>query len=197
MNVELNHQQRWLRRLVVGIVLFTLAGASLIGLGEVIAEPKAATHAHEQPDTSAKASSATATVERGRYLVQIGGCNDCHTPDYGQLAGQKPVDEWLTGWSVGFRGPWGTSYPSNLRLTVRGMSEEQWLSFARAPRLPPMPWFSLRDMTDEDLRSIYRFISDLGPKGERAPTAAAPGQPVSTPYFMFEPRMDQVSAANN
>lgn len=194
MNVELDHRQRWLRRVVVGIVLFTLAGVSLIGLGELIAEPKAATNSAAP---LVKPSSATTSVERGRYLVQIGGCNDCHTPDYGQLAGQKPVDEWLTGWSVGFRGPWGTSYASNLRLTVQGMTEEQWLSFARAPRLPPMPWFSLRDMTDEDLRSIYLFISDLGPKGERMPNAAAPGQPVNTPYIVFEPRMDQVSATSN
>ena len=194
MNVELNHQQRWLRRLVVGIVLFTMAGASLIGLGELIAEPKAATRTDAVPD---KPLSAIASVERGRYLVQIGGCNDCHTPDYGQLAGEKPVEEWLTGWSVGFRGPWGTSYASNLRLSVEGMTEEQWLSFARAPRLPPMPWFNLRDMTDEDLRSIYLFITDLGPKGERMPNAAAPGQSVNTPYIVFEPRMDEVSTARN
>jgi hypothetical protein len=40
---------------------------------------------------------------------------------------------------VGFKGPWGVSYPTNLRLSVQRMSEEQWLTYARAPRLPPMP----------------------------------------------------------
>ena len=38
-----------------------------------------------------------------------------------------------------------------------------------------MPWFNLRDMSDDDLRAMYRFIRELGPKGERAPAAAAPG----------------------
>jgi hypothetical protein len=71
------------------------------------------------------------------------------------------------------------------------MTEDQWLQFARVPRLPPMPWFNLRDMSDADLRSIYSFIRDLGPKGERAPMAAGPGQPVATPFIVFEPRVEQ------
>ena len=30
-------------------------------------------------------------------------------------------------------------------------------------------------MTDSDLRALYRFIPSLGPTGERAPAAVAPG----------------------
>jgi mono/diheme cytochrome c family protein len=130
-------------------------------------------------------------VERGKYLVQIGGCNDCHTPGYGQTGGMIPTSDWLTGLPVGFRGAWGTSYPANLRLTIASMSEDQWLQFTRAPRLPPMPWFNLKAMNDDDLRSIYRFIQALGPKGERVPPAAAPGQPVATPFITFEPTVEQ------
>jgi len=71
------------------------------------------------------------------------------------------------------------------------MSEDQWLQFARAPRLPPMPWFNLKAMNDDDLRSIYRFIRNLGAKGERVPAAAGPGQPVTTPFIVFEPTIEQ------
>ena len=35
---------------------------------------------------------------------------------------------------VGFQGPWGTSYPANLRLTVQSMTETQWVRFARDNR---------------------------------------------------------------
>ena len=128
------------------------------------------------------------SAARGRYLVRIGGCNDCHTPGYGELAGHMPEAQWLTGSDVGFRGPWGTSFPSNLRLTVQHVDEEQWLAFARARRLPPMPWFSLDAMSDNDLRSIYRFIHSLGPTGAAAPTALPPGQQSVTSFIPFVPQ---------
>jgi mono/diheme cytochrome c family protein len=127
-------------------------------------------------------------IERGRYLVGAGGCNDCHTPGYAESAGKLPQTRWLTGSAMGFRGPWGTSYPANLRLYVQGVSEAQWVARVRQPMRPPMPWFNLRDMTDGDLVAMYRFIRALGPAGKPAPSAAAPGVAVSTPYIEFTPK---------
>jgi len=51
-----------------------------------------------------------ATLERGKYLVVVGGCNDCHTPNYPETAGKVPEADWLAGSAVGFQGPWGTTY---------------------------------------------------------------------------------------
>ncbi len=84
------------------------------------------------------ASVATGTVERGKYLVTTGGCNDCHTPwtmgpqgpapDTTKLLSGHPAAfkllapatlqmPWMvagtmtmTGWS----GPWGVSFSANL-----------------------------------------------------------------------------------
>jgi len=137
-----------------------------------------------------------ASVERGRYVVSISGCNDCHTAGYTETGGKIAPADWLTGLPVGFRGPWGVSYPANLRLTVQSVSETEWLRFARAERLPPMPWFNLRDMSDDDLRSVYRFIRTLGPKGVRMPAALAPNSEVATPFIQFTPQnMPAVSQA--
>jgi hypothetical protein len=99
-----------------------------------------------------------------------------------------PQAQWLTGSTVGFQGPWGTTYPANLRLYVQSLDETQWLERVRQPMRPPMPWFSLRDMSDTDLLAIYRFIRSLGPAGEPAPAAAAPGVEVATPYIEFVPK---------
>ncbi len=126
--------------------------------------------------------------EHGRYLVVIGGCNDCHTPGYPEQGGKVPTAEWLTGSPVGFQGPWGTTYPSNLRLLAQEMTEGQWIARARQPMRPPMPWPSLAAMSDSDLRSVYRFIRGLGADGEPAPSYAAPGVQVNTPYFDFVPK---------
>src|SRR5215467_10253278 len=71
-----------------------------------------------------------ADIQRGRYIVQIGGCNDCHTPDYAQTDGKVDEKLWLTGSALGWRGPWGTTYPPNLRLAVQKVTEAQWLKHA-------------------------------------------------------------------
>jgi mono/diheme cytochrome c family protein len=130
-----------------------------------------------------------ASVAHGRYLVSITGCNDCHTPGYAQNGGQAPVSNWLTGSNVGFQGPWGTSYPANLRLTMQSLTEAQWLVYARAERRPPMPWFALKDMSDGDLTDIYRFIRSLGAAGEPAPPAVPPGGKVTTPFIVMKPQI--------
>lgn len=83
---------------------------------------------------------AMTSVERGKYLVNIGGCNDCHTPklmtEKGPvldeallLSGHRqgtviPETDWsliapgkyiLMGQDLGyFVGPWGVSFPANL-----------------------------------------------------------------------------------
>jgi len=137
---------------------------------------------------AAEPSGNHALVDRGRMLTVIGGCNDCHTPGYPEAAGKIPEQERLTGNTVGFQGPWGTSYPVNLRLYVQGLSEKDWLARVRQPMRPPMPWFNLRDTNDRDLIAMYLYLRALGPAGKPAPAATAPGITVSTPYFEFVPK---------
>jgi len=117
------------------------------------------------------------SLERGRYIAQIAGCNDCHTPNYAQSGGRVPEKDWLIGDRLGWRGPWGTTYPANLRMTMARMSEEDWVRVARSAQYrPPMPWFALRDMNETDLRSLYRFVRSLGVAGEPAPAYVPPGK---------------------
>jgi mono/diheme cytochrome c family protein len=135
---------------------------------------------------SPTASSADAPgVARGRYLVRTAGCNDCHTPGYMATAGKVDEAQWLTGDHLGWQGPWGTTYPPNLRLALQRYTLDEWLRAARLPRRPPMPWFALRDMTDEDLSSIYRYIRSLGPAGTEAPAFIPPGQKAPPPVVAF------------
>jgi len=130
---------------------------------------------------------AAQNIDRGRYLVSIGGCNDCHTPGYAQAGERIPERDRLTGDTIGFAGPWGVSYPQNLRLGAAATDEDAWLTRVRAGGLPPMPWFALQAMTDQDLRAVYRYLRFLGAAGARAPAALTPGQAIATPYISFEP----------
>jgi mono/diheme cytochrome c family protein len=125
-------------------------------------------------------------VERGRYLVRIAGCNDCHTPNYPQSGGKVPESEWLTGDALGWRGPWGTTYPTNLRLYMQDLTEEQWVKKGKAlSTRPPMPWFNVRDMSTSDLRALYRYIRHLGPAGKPAPAFVPPDQAPKGPAVQF------------
>lgn len=127
-------------------------------------------------------------VARGRYVVEITGCNDCHTPGYAENGGQLPLNQWLTGNPVGFNGPWGTTFPANLRLLMQNLSEEQWVAKAKTLEArPPMPWFNVRFMSETDQRAVYQFIKSLGPAGEPAPAFVPPEAKPENMYISFVP----------
>lgn len=125
-------------------------------------------------------------IQQGRYVVQTAGCNDCHTPGYGAANGKVDEKLWLTGDSVGWSGPWGTTYASNLRLYMAKHTEASWLRTARSfqPR-PPMPWFNVHAMSERDLRALYHYTRSLGPAGEPAPAYVPPGQKPKGPVIQF------------
>jgi mono/diheme cytochrome c family protein len=131
-------------------------------------------------------TSSRESIEQGRYLVRIAGCNDCHTPGYPEAGGEIPEQQWLVGDRLGWRGPWGTTYPGNLRLYMYKVTEDEWMKAARTTQFrPPMPWFTLHHMREQDLRDLYRFIHSLGPAGEPAPAYLPPGQEPKGPYVLY------------
>jgi mono/diheme cytochrome c family protein len=138
------------------------------------------------PAGAQQAEKVDAAVERGRYVVSIAGCNDCHTPNYAPSGGKVAEKDWLTGDALGWRGPWGTTYAPNLRLSMPQMTEEQWVKKAKTlTTRPPMPWFNLHHMSDADLRAIYRYVRHLGPAGKPAPDYVPPEKTPAGPYVQF------------
>lgn len=128
-------------------------------------------------------------VESGRYLAIVAGCNDCHTDGYLMNEGKVPEEDWLAGSPVGWQGPWGTTYPTNLRLRVQEWTEDQWVETLKTRKgLPPMPWMNVNKMSEEDMRAIYAYIRSLGPKGEHMPLAIGPGEIPKTPYLSLFPQ---------
>jgi mono/diheme cytochrome c family protein len=135
---------------------------------------------------AANASDPRASIERGRYLAKVAGCNDCHTPGYAMSGGNVPEKDWLVGDRLGWQGPWGTTYPANLRINLARMSEDEWVRVAHSAQYrPPMPWFALRDMSEQDLRALHRFVRSLGVAGAPAPAYVPPGQPAQGPVVTF------------
>ncbi len=141
----------------------------------------------DAPAKPATRAVASEQAERGRYLVAIMGCNDCHTQDFRTRGAFKiPENERLTGSTMGWRGPWGTTYPSNLRQYFHLITESQWVAAAKEVQLrPPMHNFSFNAMTDSDVRAMYQYLRHLGPAGAPAPLALPPGKEPPKPYVQF------------
>jgi mono/diheme cytochrome c family protein len=155
--------------------------AALAGCNRAVAPADAET-THPAPAVASAADDAK-LLARGEYMVRIAGCNDCHTPGYAETAGEVPKAQWLVGTPLGWSGPWGTTYPANLRLRLHDMDEAAWLAYsANLHTRPPMPDFAVRTMDENDRRAIYRFVRSLGPAGQPAPAYLPPGTAPRPPY---------------
>lgn len=174
-----------LRDLVAAMVV-----TALLTLGAVACTPApAAPPPHRMSDATPYVA-ASDSVSAGAYLVRVGSCDDCHTVGWPEANGTLPDSMRLMGSSTGFSGPWGTSYPANLRLSVVGVTAEQWVRRMRERTgLPPMPWFSLAHMSDRDMRAIHAYLTALGPKGDPAPAPLPPGVAPTEPTIVFMPVM--------
>ncbi len=136
----------------------------------------------------AQAAPGDVSVDRGKLVSIIGGCNDCHTSGYNESQGQIDPAKALAGTAIGWQGPWGTTYPANIRLKVKDMTEDQFVQYARTFKArPPMPYYNVNAMDESDLRSLYLYIKSLGDPGDPMPDYVPPGEEPKTPYYVAAP----------
>lgn len=83
-------------------------------------------------------------------------------------------------------GEWGASFAANLTSDETGIGnwkEEQFLTAIKKGKykglegsrdlLPPMPWFNYRNLSDEDLKSIFAYLKTVPPVDNVPPTPKA------------------------
>lgn len=134
------------------------------------------------------ASAGEVSAARGAQVAIVGGCHDCHSLGYAESGGKVDPAVALTGTSMGYQGPWGTTYPANLRMVAKKMTQEEFLAFAKTfEARPPMPWFNIHAMDDSDIASLYLYLVSFDDPGKPAPDYVPPGQMPKTPYLVFAP----------
>jgi len=150
-----------------------------------------------RPTTAATAKTArSAQVARGRYLVSIMGCGDCHTP--ASLYGKPDMSRMLSGSELGWKGPWGVSYPRNItpdkETGIGTWTEAQIVrAITRGQRpdgsalLPPMPWPELANLAPADARAIAAYLKTIPAVKHEAPKVIPPDQPATGAYLDFPP----------
>ena len=129
-------------------------------------------------------------VERGKYLVTITGCNDCHTP--GALLGKPDFSRTLGGSDVGFGVPGvGTFVGQNLtpdKDTGLGnwTAEQIVAAITKGERpdgrklFPVMPWPALASLTADDVQAIVAYLKSLPPVKNAVPGPFGPKDVPST-----------------
>lgn len=129
---------------------------------------------------------ADAKTERGKYLVSIGGCNDCHTP--GVFLGKPDFSQRLGGSEVGFEIPGlGVFHGPNLtpdkETGLGNWSTQQIVAAIRTGQRPDgrelapiMPWRGLAVLTDEDALAIAAYLQSLPPVKNKVPGPFGPNE---------------------
>ena len=112
-----------------------------------------------------------AQVARGRYLVTISGCSDCHTP--GALLGAPDMKRYLGGSDVGFSIPGqgvfvGENLTPDKETGLGAWTDEQIIAALRTGKTPDgralspvMPYPALSHLTDGDAQAIVEFLKSL------------------------------------
>ena len=137
-----------------------LCAASMIAGALVFAPPVNADPRDEQ-------------IARGKYLVNLAGCTDCHTPGY--FFGKPDMQRYLGGSEVGFEVPGlGVFHGRNLtpdKETGLGnwSSDDIVTAIQTGVRpdgrglAPIMPWMAFSKLTKDDAYAIAAYLKSLPP----------------------------------
>jgi mono/diheme cytochrome c family protein len=146
---------------------------------------------------SAGALAADPEVERGKYLVTIASCNDCHTPGY--FLGKPDLSRRLAGSDVGFTIPGagafvGRNLTPDKETGLGNWTDDQIVSAITAGvrpdgrRLAPiMPWRGLSHLSSDDAHAIVAYLRSLPPIRNAVPGPFGPKEVPSTLVFVIVP----------
>ena len=127
-----------------------------------------------------------AAVARGKYLVNLAGCNDCHTPGY--FLGKPDMARFLGGSEVGFELPGlGVFYGPNLtpdkETGLGGWTDSQVATAITTGARPDnrmlapiMPYHAFANLTKQDVDGIVAFLRSIPPVSNKVPGPFGPTQ---------------------
>jgi mono/diheme cytochrome c family protein len=148
---------------------------------------------------------ADAQLDRGKYLVTFGGCNDCHTPGY--FFGKPEMAQFLGGSDVAFEIP-GLGAFAGRNITpdddtgIGKWTSEQIVTALQTGQRPDgrilapiMPWHAFANLTKEDATAIAAFLKSVPPVKHAVAGPFAPGDKITTFLFRILPPGQTAAAA--
>jgi mono/diheme cytochrome c family protein len=143
-------------------------------------------------------------IARGKYLVTVSGCNDCHTPGY--FFGKPDVSRFLGGSDVGFEMPGlgvfvGPNITPDKGTGIGNWTREQIVTAIQTGERPDgrtlapiMPWHAFGQLTADDALAIAAFLQSVNPVSNQVPGPFNPGEKVSTFMLRIVPPGETAAA---
>jgi mono/diheme cytochrome c family protein len=166
-----------------------IAGAAVMAAAAILL-PKA--HADSQ-------------LDRGKYLVVVASCNDCHTPGF--FLGKPDTAKYLGGSDVGFEIPGlgvfaGRDITPDKETGIGSWTDEEIATAITAGKRPDgrqlapiMPYASFSYMTKEDVAAVVAFLRSIPPVKNEVAGPFKPGDKVSIFTFRVLPPGEMAMAA--
>ena len=136
-------------------------------------------------------------VARGKYLVAVASCSDCHTP--GNFFGKPDMTKFLGGSDVGFAIPdlgvfVGPNLTPDKATGLGGWTPAQIvaaLTKGQTPQgrmlAPVMPWHNYANLTKSDALAIAAYLKSLPPVVHQVPGPFGPKQTPTSFVMMVVP----------
>jgi mono/diheme cytochrome c family protein len=132
-------------------------------------------------------------ADRGKYLVTISGCNDCHTPGY--FFGKPDMARFLGGSDVGFEIPGlgafaGRNITPDKETGIGNWTTDQIVTAMQTGKRPDgrvlapiMPWHAFANFTKDDVTAIAVYLQSLPPVKNAVAGPFGSGQQAT--FFLF------------
>jgi mono/diheme cytochrome c family protein len=136
----------------------------------------------------APTKAAHAELARGKYLVGLASCTDCHTP--GSFFGKPDMTRFLGGSDVGFAIPGlgvfvGPNLTPDVKTGLGSWTEQQIMTAFTTGKIPGgrtlapvMPWHAYANLTKSDALAIAAYLKSLPPVSHQV---GGPYGPTQTP----------------
>lgn len=131
-----------------------------------------------QPITAPVIVDTADPISRGRYLTKIAHCANCHTP-------RDKTGKPLPGMEFAGGASFGPVVSANITPDASGISyydEKLFLQVMRTghvgarPLNAPMPWWFFKNMSEDDLKSIFAYLRTVKPVHHRVDNSETASQ---------------------
>jgi mono/diheme cytochrome c family protein len=143
-------------------------------------------------------------IERGKYLVTLAGCNDCHTPGY--FFGKPDATRYLGGSDVAFEIPGlgafaGANITPDKETGIGNWTIEQIVTALQTGSRPDgrvlapiMPWRSFADLSKADATAIAAYLKSIPAVKHQGAGPFAPGDKITAFLFRILPPGEMAAA---
>jgi len=164
---------------IVALAVCTLVPAASLS-------PSAEARVKAKTKAKSEAKAKATQIARGKYLANLSGCNDCHTPGY--FLGKPDMTRYLAGSEVGFEIPGlGVFHGPNLtpdKETGLGRWTDKQIVAALKKGVRPdgrvlapiMPWRALASLTPQDTQAMVAYLRSIPAVKNKVPGPFGPSE---------------------